>query len=116
MNGSFPLGLELSGIVRRIGRNVRNVSVGNRVCALAFEGCFSTSAVIESPLVVGIPDELSFEDAAGMPLCFATVIQSLVDVGRLERDQVSHYRPLVFSRSPESPPTSSEFLYRPFSC
>ena len=84
-----PLGVELSGIVRRVGSNVRSVAVGDRVLAVAFDGCFTTKALILAPLAVKIPDEMSFEEAATMPGCFVTAVQSLIDIGQLEKGQVS---------------------------
>ena len=86
---SPPLGLEVAGVVRRIGSNVRHVAVGDRVCAVATEGCFSTSALFMASLVVKIPDSLDFEEAATMPSCFTTAVQSLIDVGQLVKGQVS---------------------------
>ena len=85
-----PLGLEVAGIVRRIGSNVRHVAVGDRVCAGAPEGCFSTNAILTAPLVIKMPDSLSFDEAATMPGCFTTAIQALIDVGQLEKGQVSN--------------------------
>jgi NADPH:quinone reductase-like Zn-dependent oxidoreductase len=88
---SVPLGLELAGVVKRIGSSVRNVAVGDRVFAFASGGCFTTNAILQAPLVVKIPDDLSFEDAATMPCCFATAVQSLIDVGQIEKDQVRNF-------------------------
>ena len=93
---SAPFGLEVSGTVRRIGSNVRNVCVGDRVCAVAVEGCFSTNAILAAPLVIKIPKELSFEEAATMPGCFTTAVQALMDVGQLEKSQVSICSPFGF--------------------
>lgn len=86
---SVPLGLELAGVVRRVGSNVRHVAIGDRVCAVAVEGCFTTNAILVAPLVHKIPDDLGFEEAATMPGCFTTAVQSLIDVGQLQKGQVS---------------------------
>lgn len=51
--------------------------------AAAVDGCLSTKAVVQAALVVKIPDSLGFEDAATMPIVFATVIQALTNVGNL---------------------------------
>lgn len=85
---SVPLGLELAGVVSRVGPNVRNVSVGDRVVGVAVEGCFSTHAILLDSLVAEIPDDLGFEEAATMPACYTTAVQSLIDVGQMERGQV----------------------------
>ncbi|KAL8736136.1 MAG: hypothetical protein Q9181_002526 [Wetmoreana brouardii] len=84
---SVPLGLELAGVVSRIGSKVRNVSVGDRVVGVAVEGCFATHALLVDSLVATIPDALGFEEAATMPACYTTAVQALIDVGRLEKGQ-----------------------------
>ncbi|KAL4887827.1 polyketide synthase dehydratase-domain-containing protein [Aspergillus ambiguus] len=76
---SVPLGVELSGVVSRAGSKVTNVTVGDRVCAIAVEGCFSTHALLVDLLVHKIPDQLSFEEAATMVACYTTVFQALMD-------------------------------------
>lgn len=83
-----PMGLELSGVVRRVGKNVSHVRPGDRVCAVAVSGCFTTDAVLPSPLVAKIPDSLTFEEAATMPCVFIAAVQALIEVGRLEQGQV----------------------------
>ena len=89
-----PLGLELAGVVRRVGADVHNVAVGDRVCAVAPGGCFATLTAIIAPLVVKIPDNLSFTDAATMPGCFTTAVQSLLHVGQLNKGHVRCLRSL----------------------
>lgn len=89
----LPLGLEASGIVRRVGNNVHHVAVGDRVVVVATEGCFSTKAILKSPLVAKIPDSLSFEEAASMPSCYITAMKALMDVGQLQENQVSFIEP-----------------------
>ena len=72
---------------------MQNVAVGDRVIAVAADGCFTTNAVVLAPLLVKIPDDLSFAEAATMPACFATAVQSLIDAGQLEKGQVSNKLP-----------------------
>ena len=38
-------------------------------------------------IVMKIPDSLSYESAATVPVCFGTVIYGLIDIGRLEQGQ-----------------------------
>lgn len=88
---SVPLGVELSGVVSRVGAQVTNVAAGDRVCAIAVEGCFSTQALLVDSLVHKIPDWLGFEAAATMVACYTTVFQALLDVGCLEKGQVCFF-------------------------
>lgn len=65
-----------------------NLAVSDRVCALSVEESFATKATFLSPLVVKVPNDLSFEEAATMPTCIAIAVHSLIDIGRLERDPI----------------------------
>jgi NADPH:quinone reductase-like Zn-dependent oxidoreductase len=81
---SAGLGLEGAGTIKYVGSGVTDLAAGDRVLVFG-AGCFATSLVAPASLCVKIPDDLSFEDAATMPCVFATVIYSLLHVGRLEK-------------------------------
>ncbi len=83
-----PLGIDTAGTIRRVGSNVRNITVGDRIFALAPHGCITDRLVLPSSLAVKLPNDLDFEDAASMPCCFATAIYSLLDVGGMGKGQV----------------------------
>jgi NADPH2:quinone reductase len=70
-NGSVPLslpsgiGLEGAGRVTAIGSGVTNVAVGNRVAyAVGPLGGYASGRLYPAERLVGLPDNLSFEDAA----------------------------------------------------
>ncbi|KAL8789470.1 MAG: hypothetical protein Q9195_006795 [Heterodermia aff. obscurata] len=84
---NVPLGIDAAGTIRRIGSNVDNVAIGDRIFALAPYGCITDRLILPMQLAVKIPNDLSFGDAATMPCCFATAIYSLLDVGRLKKGQ-----------------------------
>ena len=83
----IPLGLEVAGVVRRVGSAVQDVRVGDRVLAMPPSACAKTTVVVPSSLVQRIPDNLSFEDAATMPICYSTVIESFINLGQLGKGQ-----------------------------
>ncbi|KAE9370652.1 hypothetical protein N431DRAFT_559764 [Stipitochalara longipes BDJ] len=85
--GDVPLGLEVSGEVRSVGANVRDISLGDRVLAMPPKPCFKTHVTVPAVLVERIPDSLGFEDAATMPICYTTVLESLINIGQLEKGQ-----------------------------
>ena len=86
--GGAPLGKDTTGVIRRIGSNVRNVEVGDRIFGLAPRGSITDRLILPSSLAVKLPEDLTFEDAATMPCCFATAIHSLLNVGRITKGQV----------------------------
>ncbi|KAF2832649.1 KR domain-containing protein, partial [Ophiobolus disseminans] len=83
----IPLGLETAGCIIRVGSNVLNLTIGDRVIALSPGGCAATSTILPAAVCAKIPAKLSFEDAATLPICYATAYQSLVKVGQLEDGQ-----------------------------
>lgn len=80
-------GNEAAGVVRRLGPNVQDLTIGDRVLLMG-KGAFGTHAVVSESLCEKIPGGLSFEDAATMPCVFATSIYSLFNIGNLKRGQV----------------------------
>lgn len=85
---SPTFGYEATGIVRRVGPKARKLSVGDRVALTGFD-VFASTVTTTEKLCEKLPDELDFTDGASMPLVFATAIYSLINVGGLEKGQVS---------------------------
>lgn len=71
-----------SGTITRVGRNVRDISVGARVCALA-EGPFGTHAKARKTSMVVVPPSLSMECAASIPIAFSAAYYALTCVAKL---------------------------------
>jgi NADPH:quinone reductase-like Zn-dependent oxidoreductase len=81
-------GYEAAGIVRRVGKNVTKLRVGDRAVFMGME-TFSTVVTAPEMLYEKLPDGMSFAEGASMPLVFTTAIYCLVDIGRLAKGQVS---------------------------
>ncbi len=80
------MGLECAGHVVRVGANVRNVSVGDQVMALA-ASAFSTHVTVSASHAVKLPTNISTEGAATIPVAFFTAYYSLIRLARLKRDE-----------------------------
>ncbi|QHM57317.1 MULTISPECIES: NADP-dependent oxidoreductase [Leuconostoc] len=77
----FPvtLGNEISGVVVSVGENVSNFKEGDRVYAmppLDKMGTFAEYVAIDEQYVAKIPQKLSFEEAAAVPLSWLTTLQA----------------------------------------
>ncbi|HEX6987917.1 MAG TPA: NAD(P)H-quinone oxidoreductase [Bacillota bacterium] len=82
--GASPiLGLELAGVVERVGSRCPGFRQGDRVCALLPGGGYAEYAAVPHDLVMRVPDNLSFEEAAAIPEVFLTAYLNLVWLGRL---------------------------------
>ena len=84
--GDFLVGLEGSGTVTAIGSAVQTVKVGDRVMMIG-ANCLDTTVTVPSQHVVQIPDDMSFEEAATMPLAYVTAIYCMINVANLQRGQ-----------------------------
>lgn len=86
MGDMAQVGLEASGIVRRVGSAVHQFSPGDRIM-ISHLGLMCTRTVVRTERCVQIPDNISLEDAATIPCVYATVVYSLITVGGLKRGQ-----------------------------
>jgi NADPH:quinone reductase-like Zn-dependent oxidoreductase len=77
------IGIECSGIVSSIGKKVTNLKVGERVMALPLGG-YSTFARCKGTSATPIPENVSLEVAATVPVVFCTAYYALYELGRLK--------------------------------
>ena len=87
--GQIPdnlLGFEAAGIVKRVGRDVKQFIAGDRVCTLG-HGCHKTIFRNKASFSQPIPEGLSFPDAATLPLVHCTAFYALVHIARVRPGQ-----------------------------
>ncbi|RDL42230.1 Acyl transferase hydrolase [Venustampulla echinocandica] len=82
----YLLGLEGAGVVRRVGKGARDYRVGDRVAVLR-NGTFANRIQVPIERTHHIPDTLSFEDAATIPLVYLTSVYSLFNTANLKEGQ-----------------------------
>ncbi|KAH9865620.1 hypothetical protein J1614_009205 [Plenodomus biglobosus] len=80
------LGYEASGTVIAVGAKVTNVKVGDRICAYIV-GAHATVVRTNDFMCAVIPEDLSFEAGAAMPVVLTTAYHTLVNIARLRRGQ-----------------------------
>lgn len=66
-------GLEVAGEIVALGEGVDAWSIGDRVCALLAGGGYAEFALANAAECLPIPDNLSYEEAAGLPETVLTV-------------------------------------------
>lgn len=76
------LGLECAGQVLRVGSAVKRLKPGDRVIAFA-RNAFATHVTTPAPLAAVIPNDLSFDMAATLPVAFMTAYYGLILCARL---------------------------------
>jgi putative PIG3 family NAD(P)H quinone oxidoreductase len=78
------LGLEVSGRVAGVGRDVSTVVEGDRVMALLAGGGYAELAAVPAAQVVRVPDNLDLIEAGGIPEVFITAHDALFTRARLQ--------------------------------
>ncbi len=79
---SSVLGLEVSGIVVALGKDVTTLKLGMPVCALLAGGGYAEYAVAPQGQVLPVPEGLSLQEAAALPESLATVWANVFMLGR----------------------------------
>jgi NADPH:quinone reductase-like Zn-dependent oxidoreductase len=65
------LGMDVSGVVRAVGRNIRTFKVGDRVLAMA-NATYAELVAVEGSILTHLPGGLTLVDAAAIPLVALT--------------------------------------------
>lgn len=92
--GSIPkrkiFGADISGVVESIGKNITQFKVGDEVmgdlsdCGL---GGFAQYAIAQENILVIKPANISFENAAAMPVASTTALHGLRNKGNIQKGQ-----------------------------
>ena len=79
-------GVDVAGHIEAVGKNVRQYQAGDEVFG-ACDGAFAEYAPAGEDMVVPKPANLTFEQAAAVPVAAVTALQALRDVGKLQSGQ-----------------------------
>jgi NADPH:quinone reductase-like Zn-dependent oxidoreductase len=78
------VGYEVAGTILEVGVGVESLSVGQRVLAGTQFGGYASQVVAGAGDVVALPDQLSFEQGAAIPVNYATAWAGLIGYGNLQ--------------------------------
>jgi NADPH:quinone reductase-like Zn-dependent oxidoreductase len=81
------VGYEVAGTVTEVGAGVEGFAVGQRVVGSTKFGGYASEVVIPEDCAFVLPDRLSFEQGAAIPVNYATAWAGLVDYGNLKSGQ-----------------------------
>ncbi|HBL81726.1 MAG TPA: quinone oxidoreductase [Clostridiales bacterium] len=99
-NGTYPspkgwpewMGLEVSGIIEDMSEKAKQESgkkIGDKVCALLGGGGYAEYVCAPYGMVMQMPKNLSFEEAASLPEAYATCYLNLFYEGHLKEGQTA---------------------------
>jgi NADPH:quinone reductase-like Zn-dependent oxidoreductase len=77
------VGYEVAGTVAEVGEGVADIAPGARVMAATRFGGYASQVVVPAADVVPLPDNLSFEQGAAIPVNYATAWAGLLGYGSL---------------------------------
>ncbi|MCU7725247.1 NAD(P)H-quinone oxidoreductase [Actinoplanes sp. KI2] len=81
------LGLECSGTIVEVGRDVRGWRIGESACALLAGGGYAQRVAVPAVQLLPVPRGVSVEDAAALPEVACTAWSNLLMEGGLQRGQ-----------------------------
>ncbi len=84
---NIVLGQDIAGVVEAVGKNVSQFKVGDAVFGEIFKartGGFAEYTCVPQEALVSIPSNLSFAQAAAVPLAAVTALQGLRNYGQIQ--------------------------------
>ena len=87
LNDTDKCGFEACGTIRRVGSCSVNLNPGEKVVVFG-AGLFTTRKIVPATSCLRLPGNIAPEDAATLPIAYATAIHSLQNLGQLKKGQV----------------------------
>lgn len=83
--GPRTLGMEFSGLIEELAdQSEGSFKIGDAVFGLAYGGAYAEYIAISTHMLIHKPDELHWEECAGIPVTFMTALQVMYMVGGFE--------------------------------
>ena len=83
------MGLEIAGVIEKVGSMVTNWKIGDQACALLGGGGYAEYVAVKYDMLMPIPKGLSMVEAAALPEAYATSYLNLFIEGHLEAGQTA---------------------------
>ena len=78
------LGGEVSGIIDKLGKDVKDLSIGDKVMGLSLSGSYSSHVCIDESSIIPLPDNFKLDEAAAFPVAYITAYMMIFDMGNLQ--------------------------------
>jgi NADPH:quinone reductase-like Zn-dependent oxidoreductase len=79
------VGYEAAGVIDQVGPNVTGFAVGDRVLAMPRFGGYTDTLVVPALQVYRLPEKMSFEEGAALPVVYLTAHHAMLYTGNLPR-------------------------------
>lgn len=77
------IGYEVAGTIDRVGKNVKTFAEGDRVMAIPYFGGYTDTLCIASEQAFKLPEKMSFEEGAALPVVYGTAFNMMLFCGNL---------------------------------
>ncbi|MFI4954337.1 MAG: SDR family NAD(P)-dependent oxidoreductase [Gammaproteobacteria bacterium] len=81
-----PLGGDVSGIIKSIGKNISEYQVGDEVFGLCVGG-LASQTISKPGLIIHKPKQMTFAEAASIPTIFMTAYLALIKLAKLKANE-----------------------------
>lgn len=86
-NPPFIPGHELAGVVTKVGANVKNLKVGDRVVATPGIGGFAETVCVDAIKAFPLPGKMTMEQGASLTLTYGTSLHALQNCANLQKGE-----------------------------
>ena len=83
-----PIGGEASGIIEKVGKNVSNFKVGDKVMAFAPFNSYSSHINVDENMLINLPSSFTMEQGAAFPVIYMTAYMMMFDLGNLKENEI----------------------------
>ena len=77
------VGYEVSGTIDQLGEGVNDYHLGERVMAMPLFGGYTDTLAIATDQIFRVPEKMSFEEAAALPVVYVTAYNMMLFTGAL---------------------------------
>jgi len=77
------IGYELAGVVDQVGKDVTTLHEGDRVMAVPYFGGYTDTLCIAAEQVFHLPEKMTFEEGASLPVVYGTAFNMMLFCGNL---------------------------------
>ena len=81
------IGGEASGIIEKVGSDVSDFNIGDKVMGFAPFNSYSSHVNIEKKMLMKLPDQFSLEQGAAFPVIYITAYMMMCDLGNLKKNE-----------------------------
>ncbi|MAH89418.1 MAG: NADPH:quinone oxidoreductase [Pelagibacterales bacterium] len=84
----FSPGLEISGKIIKVGKNVSNHKVGDLVMSIMKYGGYRSEVIVPSENTYKVPEKMPLTIAAGFPVTYGTAYSALVTKAKIKKGEI----------------------------